>query len=150
MAFWYGSGSSDPYLCLTDLDADPGGPKTCGSGYGCESGSTTPVFRICRYPNKLSAVFRMIGSMLIWILQWRYHHTGSKILHFFFPFCQIFMLFCIIYLFNVLISKTFRSNGTFERMYHRYQKTLLKSWVSKSVNKGLFLPFFMASGSGSR
>ncbi len=30
--FWYGSGcgsaSSDPYLCLTDPDADPGGPKT--------------------------------------------------------------------------------------------------------------------------
>ncbi len=34
--FWYGSGcgsaSSDPYLCLTDPDADSGGPKTYGSG----------------------------------------------------------------------------------------------------------------------
>ncbi len=33
---WYGSGcgswSSDPYLWLTDPDADPGGPKTYGSG----------------------------------------------------------------------------------------------------------------------
>ncbi len=25
----------DPYLCLTDLDPEPGGPKTCGS---CGSG----------------------------------------------------------------------------------------------------------------
>jgi hypothetical protein len=34
VTFWYGlgfvSGSSDPYLCLTDPDADPGGPKTFG------------------------------------------------------------------------------------------------------------------------
>ncbi len=31
----FGCGSSDLYLCLTDPDADPGGPKTygsCGSG----------------------------------------------------------------------------------------------------------------------
>ncbi len=28
-----GSGSSDPYLCPTDPEADPGGPKTYGSGY---------------------------------------------------------------------------------------------------------------------
>jgi hypothetical protein len=44
LTFWYesGCGSSDPYLCLTDPDADPGGPKTYGSyesGTGC--GSTT-------------------------------------------------------------------------------------------------------------
>ncbi len=25
----------DPYLCLTDPNADPGGPKTYGSGYRC-------------------------------------------------------------------------------------------------------------------
>ncbi len=39
--FWYGSGFSDPYLCLTDPDADPEGPKTYGyygSGPGCGSG----------------------------------------------------------------------------------------------------------------
>ncbi len=30
-------GSSDPYLCLTDTDAGPGGPKTYGSG--CRSGT---------------------------------------------------------------------------------------------------------------
>ncbi len=29
--------STDPYLCLTDPDADPGGPKTYGSG--CEVGT---------------------------------------------------------------------------------------------------------------
>ncbi len=49
MQFWYGSGSSDPYLCLTDPDADLGGPKiygSFGSGSGCGSGSTTLVFRI--------------------------------------------------------------------------------------------------------
>ncbi len=34
VTFWYGSGSSDPYLGLTDPDADPGGPKTYGSGSG--------------------------------------------------------------------------------------------------------------------
>jgi len=28
VTFWCVSGSSDPYLGLTDLDADPGGPKT--------------------------------------------------------------------------------------------------------------------------
>ncbi len=40
--FWYGSGSgsSDPYLWLTDPDADQGGPKPYGS-YG--SGSPTPI-----------------------------------------------------------------------------------------------------------
>ncbi len=27
VTFWYGSGSSDPYLCPTYPDADPGGPK---------------------------------------------------------------------------------------------------------------------------
>jgi hypothetical protein len=32
VTFWYGSGSSDPYLWLTDPGADPGGPKTYGSG----------------------------------------------------------------------------------------------------------------------
>ncbi len=32
--FWYGSEFSDPYLWLTDLDADPEGPKTYGSGFG--------------------------------------------------------------------------------------------------------------------
>ncbi len=31
----------DPYLWLTDPDADPGGPKTYGSGSGCVSGSPT-------------------------------------------------------------------------------------------------------------
>ncbi len=31
VTFWYGSGSSDPYLWQTDPDADPGGPKTHGS-----------------------------------------------------------------------------------------------------------------------
>ncbi len=40
--FWYGSGCesglSDPYLCRTDLDADPGGPKTYGSN-GSRSGT---------------------------------------------------------------------------------------------------------------
>ncbi len=30
MTFWYGSESADPYLCLTDPDADPGGPKHTG------------------------------------------------------------------------------------------------------------------------
>ncbi len=42
----YGSGSSDPYLWLTDLDADPGSPKTSGfygSGSGSGSGSGTLV-----------------------------------------------------------------------------------------------------------
>ncbi len=40
MTFWYGSGSSDPYLWLTNPDADPGGPKTYGSyGYGFGSPS---------------------------------------------------------------------------------------------------------------
>jgi hypothetical protein len=39
LTFWYGCGSSDPYLCLTDPDADPGGPKT----YGSECGSGTLV-----------------------------------------------------------------------------------------------------------
>ncbi len=41
VTFWYGSGcgsgSSDPYLWLTNPDADPGGPKTygsSGSGFG--------------------------------------------------------------------------------------------------------------------
>jgi hypothetical protein len=38
VTFWYGSGcgsgSSDPYLCPTDPEADPGGPKTDGSGSG--------------------------------------------------------------------------------------------------------------------
>ncbi len=32
VTFWYGSGSSDPYLWLTDPDADPKGSKTHGSG----------------------------------------------------------------------------------------------------------------------
>ncbi len=32
VTFWYGYGSSDPYLRLTDPDADPGCPKTYGSG----------------------------------------------------------------------------------------------------------------------
>jgi hypothetical protein len=36
VTFWYGSewgsGFSDPYLCLKRPDADPGGPKTYGSG----------------------------------------------------------------------------------------------------------------------
>jgi hypothetical protein len=27
VTLWYESGSSDPYLCLTDPDADPGGKK---------------------------------------------------------------------------------------------------------------------------
>ncbi len=33
VTFWYGTGcgSSDPYLWLTDPDADPGGPSTYGS-----------------------------------------------------------------------------------------------------------------------
>jgi hypothetical protein len=44
VTFWYGSGPSDPYLCLTDPDADPGGPKTCGSG------STTLVADIVADP----------------------------------------------------------------------------------------------------
>ncbi len=30
VTFWYGSVSSDPYLWLTNPDADPGGPKTYG------------------------------------------------------------------------------------------------------------------------
>jgi hypothetical protein len=43
MCFWQFFGSvdilvrvrmQDPYLCLTDPDADPGGPKTDGSGCG--------------------------------------------------------------------------------------------------------------------
>ncbi len=34
-----GSGSSDPYLWLTDPDADPGGPKTYGSRWGSGSGT---------------------------------------------------------------------------------------------------------------
>ncbi len=38
VTFWYGSGcgsrSSDPYLWLTDPSADPGCPKTYGSGSG--------------------------------------------------------------------------------------------------------------------
>ncbi len=39
VTFWYGSGSSDSYLCLTDSDADPESPKTYGAyGSGCGSG----------------------------------------------------------------------------------------------------------------
>jgi hypothetical protein len=34
MIFWSGSGSGDPCLWLMDPDPDPGGPKTCGSGFG--------------------------------------------------------------------------------------------------------------------
>jgi hypothetical protein len=34
---WYGSGSSDTYLCLTDTDAELGGLKTYGT-YGFRSG----------------------------------------------------------------------------------------------------------------
>ncbi len=42
VTFWYGSGSSDPYLWQTDPDADPGGPKrygSYGSGSGCGFGT---------------------------------------------------------------------------------------------------------------
>jgi hypothetical protein len=46
VTFWYGSrcgsGSPDPYLWLTDPDADPGGPKTYGS-YDSGSGFGTLV-----------------------------------------------------------------------------------------------------------
>ncbi len=39
VTFWYGSVSSDPYLWLTNPDADLGGPKTYGSyGSGCGFG----------------------------------------------------------------------------------------------------------------
>jgi len=34
VTFWYGPGSSNPYLWLTNPDADPGGIKTYGSGSG--------------------------------------------------------------------------------------------------------------------
>ncbi len=42
VTFWYGSGSKDPYLWLTDPDANSGGPKTYrsyGSGSGCGFGT---------------------------------------------------------------------------------------------------------------
>ncbi len=40
-SWWWKDPEPDPYLWLTDLDADLGGPKTygsCGSGWGCGSG----------------------------------------------------------------------------------------------------------------
>jgi hypothetical protein len=46
VTLWYGSGcgsgSSDPFICLTDPDSDPGGSKTFGS-YGSGYGSGTLV-----------------------------------------------------------------------------------------------------------
>jgi hypothetical protein len=42
VTLWYGSRSLDSYFLLTDLDADPEGRKTYGSG--CESGSGKLVY----------------------------------------------------------------------------------------------------------
>ncbi len=34
----------DPYWCLTDPDADTGGPKTYGSGFGTLEGAKDAIF----------------------------------------------------------------------------------------------------------
>ncbi len=99
VTFWYGSGcgsgSSDPYLCLTDLDADPGGPKTYGSyesGSGC--GSTTllsskkygldpgPKIRKKLIPDPgsrgltVKKVWNIILVFILWLWDWP-HRWGS-------------------------------------------------------------------------
>jgi hypothetical protein len=43
VTYWYGSGSSNPYLCLTD--ADPEAPASYGLGSGCGSGTLIKSYR---------------------------------------------------------------------------------------------------------
>jgi hypothetical protein len=52
---------SDPYICLTDPDADPGGPKTYGSG--CGSGTLLKVIKKSKTVKKIKQDVR--GEMEI-------------------------------------------------------------------------------------
>jgi len=59
VTFWYGSGSSDPYLRLTDPNADPGCPKPYGS-YG--SGTTVKSYEVKK--QKKSRIFLLFCLMM--------------------------------------------------------------------------------------
>ncbi len=72
VTFWYGSGSSDPYLWLTDPDEDPKGPKTHGSG----SPSLIRTY-IARLADPDPHSFRFIKILVTLLLEFWLKGSGS-------------------------------------------------------------------------